>query len=204
MKFHLRTQGPVQGQFTIRPVNLAFVFQVNCPGCFIHGIPLVDQLHARWSDRVGFLGISTAFEDFGLNTELHTRQLLQEGTLVGETRKFFEQHAGTTRYTTQFQFPVAFDRLVKPVEFLTEGNLALISGRIPEFAHAPRAVQEDWTNRVKAYYGAIALIAETFTLNQLKGTPSFILFDDRHTVLDSVFGVQDDQTMNAKLCKLVG
>ena len=204
MRFHLRIQDPVQGHFSVRPVNLAFVFQVNCPGCFIHGIPLVNQLSARWSHRVGFIGISTAFEDFELNTELHTRQLLGDGTLVGETRKFFAQHAGTNTYTTQLEFPVAFDRLVKPAEFLTEANLALISDRIPAYAEAPKAVQEEWITRVRSNYMGLAFVAETFTLNQLRGTPSFILFDAEFTVLDHVFGHQDIEVMHARLAKLLG
>ena len=65
-------------------INVAFVFQVNCPGCFIYGIPLLNELFKKYEKEIGFISISTAFEDFELNTEANTIELLNKGELVGE------------------------------------------------------------------------------------------------------------------------
>ena len=57
--------GPLlKGTFQLRAINIAFVFQVNCPGCFIYGFPVMNNLYGKFKDKIGFIGISTAFEDF--------------------------------------------------------------------------------------------------------------------------------------------
>lgn len=63
-KFHFNIQELVQGKFVINKVNIAFVFQVNCLGGFIYGIPLMNDLFKSFSKNVGFIGVATAFEDF--------------------------------------------------------------------------------------------------------------------------------------------
>jgi hypothetical protein len=45
-------------------VVLVEVFQVNCPGCFIHGIPQVVEMHSKYYQHgLRVLGIATAFEE---------------------------------------------------------------------------------------------------------------------------------------------
>ena len=50
-KFHLNIQELVQGDFILNKVNMAFVFQVNCPGCFIYGIPMMNKLYNSFNDK---------------------------------------------------------------------------------------------------------------------------------------------------------
>jgi glutathione peroxidase-family protein len=50
-------------------VVLVEVFQVNCPGCFTHGIPQAIDMHMKYyRDGLRVLGVATAFEDFDKNT----------------------------------------------------------------------------------------------------------------------------------------
>ena len=86
-KFKLNVGPLVQGTFDLKPINIAFVFQVNCPGCFIYGFPSMNNLFQQFKDNVGFIGISTAFEDFEYNNVVNTQLLLHEGITVGETKK---------------------------------------------------------------------------------------------------------------------
>lgn len=47
--------------------NVLFVevFQVNCPGCFIYGIPEAVEMYKKYyKDDLMVLGVATAFEDF--------------------------------------------------------------------------------------------------------------------------------------------
>ena len=81
-KFHLNIQEVAQGQFNLQKVNLAFVFQVNCPGCFIYGIPIVNKLYKTFNHKIGIIGVATAFEDFEFNNEANLKLLLNDGTLV--------------------------------------------------------------------------------------------------------------------------
>src|SRR5215467_15867253 len=50
-------------------VVLVEVFQVNCPGCFIYGIPqAVDMYKKYYNNDLRVLGVATAFEDFDKDT----------------------------------------------------------------------------------------------------------------------------------------
>lgn len=107
----LRIGEMLQGEFTPARINVLLAFQVNCPGCFIHALPVAAGLHAHFTHNdVRLLGLSTVFEDFDLNTIDHTRQLLQDGQLVGETAKHLGAR-GTERYVEPIRYPVAMDAI---------------------------------------------------------------------------------------------
>lgn len=107
----LRIGEMVQGSFEPGQLNILLAFQVNCPGCFTHALPLATALYERYrNSAVRVLGLSTAFEDFLLNTVAHTRQLIEEARLVGETARHF-QAMGEKRYDLALPFPVAMDAM---------------------------------------------------------------------------------------------
>ena len=185
--FYLHIQKPLQGNFQIKKINIAFVFQVNCPGCFVYGIPMMNELFMKYENEIGFIGVSTAFEDFELNTESNTRLLLQENILTGETKKYYNS-IGEELYSHKILFPVAFDALNPTKDFLTNENVQAICNKNPNFALLSAEEKLTMLNSVKEYYGSLPFIAETFTLNQLPGTPSFIIFDNEYNLLQSFFG----------------
>jgi len=46
-------------------VVLVEVFQVNCPGCFLYGIPQAIDIYQKYSkEGLTVVGVATAFEDF--------------------------------------------------------------------------------------------------------------------------------------------
>lgn len=108
-KFHLSTEQVLQGDFTPQFINLILIFQVNCPGCFIYALPLAAKLHEQYKDRINILGLSTAFEDFELNTIANTKKLLESGEIVGVTRQYLLQDK-IERYQVPLEFAIAFDR----------------------------------------------------------------------------------------------
>src|SRR5438128_10214400 len=72
---------------------LVEVFQVNCPGCFLYGIPQAIDLYNKY--RKGgliVLGMATAFEDFDKNTMQNLELLLLKGEVIGETLKALGQY----------------------------------------------------------------------------------------------------------------
>lgn len=82
----LRIGEIIQGKFELVQINILLVCQVNCPGCFTHALLLASSLSDQYGKQgVPALGLSTVFEDFSLNTVANTRNLLNEGTWVGET-----------------------------------------------------------------------------------------------------------------------
>ena len=196
--FHLHIQKLLQGNFQLMDINVAFVFQVNCPGCFMYGIPLVNGLFEKFNKETGFIGVSTAFEDFDLNTEANTLQLLKTGKLIGETGKYFNS-VGIERFTGKILFPVAFDVLKPAKEFLTDENILTVCNRNQKFTLLSSEERQTMLMNVREYYSPYRFIAETFTLNQLQGTPSFIIFDNQYNLLQSFFGYQDKELLESFL-----
>jgi len=85
MAIQLKIDRVLQGSFDLKALNLLFVFQVNCPGCFIYGFR--QQAALEGQSGLNVLGLSTAFEDFEYNTAANTELLLTEMKLVGATKR---------------------------------------------------------------------------------------------------------------------
>jgi hypothetical protein len=183
----LKTAAVLQGDFQIRTLNLLLVFQVNCPGCFIYALPLAVRLHQQYGDRLNVLGLSTAFEDFDFNTADHTRRLLQHGELVGVTQQYF-QHHGESSYGVPIPFPVAFDQLGAGDDLFDDADVEHLCRRNLAFIEASEAAQAQTRDRVKRFLGGKSPAAYTFSVNQLQGTPSWLLFDADFKVLAQWFG----------------
>jgi len=202
-KFHLNIQELVQGELVINKVNIAFVFQVNCPGCFIYGIPIMNDLYRSFNDKVGFIGVATAFEDFEYNNEANLKLLLTDGTLVGETRKYYDTNYGISNYLDIPDFPVAFDRILPSEQLLNSENIELICNAIPNFVDFSEKEKEILSIKIESYYSQVPVLAATFTLNQLQGTPSFIIFDEKYNILGQYFGHQSEDVLKTKIKQLL-
>ncbi len=185
-KLRLEYSSLLQGKFSPGKRNLLFVFQVNCPGCFFYGFPTVNNLFEKYSEQLNFLGLSTAFEDFDFNTRENTKLLLDEKKIVGETKKAFEAHPDEFQLS-DIHFPIAMD-LLSDKAFITQENIAYIGNQFANYSQASAMEQQQFDHKIKDYLNANPFIPVTFTLNQFRGTPTFVLFDDQHTVLEHWFG----------------
>jgi len=67
-KLHLHLSKDLQVKFSHKELNFLFVFQVNCPGCFLYVIPPVHHPHPEFASQVGFLGLCSPVEDFDFNS----------------------------------------------------------------------------------------------------------------------------------------
>lgn len=198
-KFHLNIQELVQGDFILNKVNMAFVFQVNCPGCFIYGIPMMNKLYQSFNDKVGFIGVATAFEDFEYNNEANLKLLLNDGTMVGAVKNYYNTNYGVSHYSEKINFPTAFDTIISSDEFLNSDKIELMCSAVPNFSDFSEEEKTSLIKKVKSYYAQMPIIAETFTLNQLRGTPSFIIFDDNYNILGQHFGHIDEDILKNRL-----
>ena len=117
MIFQLKYSEVLQGSFELAAHNLVMVFQVNCPGCFIHGFPLLKELQTHYDNKLSCFALATAFEDFHLNTAENVKLMANTGELVGETLK--AQEAGMLKWdSTNLSVPVLIDEVANQTELL--------------------------------------------------------------------------------------
>ena len=174
-------------------VVLLEVFQVNCPGCFMHAIPEAIQIYQKYSDEgVRVIGLATAFEDFELNTTENLRMLAETGEVVGETKKMlaaYGQLVDGSRYAHKIPFPLAMDNLIKlEGEPSHDQVMQIILPQIPDFESHPPEYREQIIARARDYLSAKKYSAETFERFSLRGTPSTILVDRNGTLRHVSFG----------------
>ena len=173
-------------------VKLVEVFQVNCPGCFMHSIPEIINIYNKYKgDGLSVMGIATAFEDYDKNTLENLEMLLTTGEVVGDTKQALTQYGQLDNGKLQFKipYPVAMDSLVKEGGKVSmEKMTAFINQQIPNFESQPDDYKNQIYARVKEYYKSKEFTAETFEMYALQGTPSTILVDRKGILRDVSFG----------------
>jgi len=168
------------------------VFQVNCPGCFMYGIPESIEIHNKYkSEGVSVLGMATAFEDFDKNTLENLQLLLETGETIGETKKMYSHYGKSQGDKIPFKipYPVAMDSLIKQSDEVPKEKMdSLIKNQIPNFDEQPEDYKKQIYERVKDYFSSKEFSAETFEMYSLQGTPSSILVDRKGILRDISFG----------------
>ena len=186
---------PVTLSELLGEVVLIEVFQLNCPGCFVHALPEVlafDQQYRQSGLTV--IGLATAFEDFDINTLNNLHAFLQTNQLIGEPLRQLEK-AGFLddkhQLPYQITFRIAMDKLVKNNCPVTEDSIRqFILQQIPDFD------QQNWSDerrqtiieQASNYLENKCWSPQTFENYQLQGTPSSILIDKQGILQDISFG----------------
>jgi len=200
--FHLDYDHILQGDFALAKsegeLNFFFVFQVNCPGCFIYGFPLVESLHQKYkSCGLKVLGISTAFEDFDYNTLANVELLLSKRKLIGATKRAI----GEVYDTQSISFPIASDRLTTEQEMVTSDNLIAICRGLGGYENLLIEAKLELHRKVAFHLQKLPRTSVTFALNFLRGTPSFILCNRNLEILDHWFGHESEGKVSTRINK---
>jgi len=173
-------------------VVLVEVFQVNCPGCFMHAIPEAIEIFNKYKSKgVSVLGVATAFEDFDKNTLENLQLLLETGETIGETKKMYSQYGKSQGNKIPFKipYPVAMDSLIKQSDEVPKEKMdSLIKNQIPNFDEQSEDYKKQIYDRGKEYFSSKEFSAETFEMYSLQGTPSSILVDRKGILRDISFG----------------
>ena len=173
-------------------VVLVEVFQVNCPGCFMYGIPEAIEIFNKYKSKgVSVLGVATAFEDFDKNTLKNLKLLVETGKVVGETEKMLSQcgQLDGDKITFKIPYPIAMDSLIKQSDDVTKEQMdSLIKKQITDFDSQSENYKNEIYGRVKNYFLSKEYSAETFEMYALPGTPSSILIDRKGMLRDISFG----------------
>ena len=174
-------------------VVLVEVFQVNCPGCFLYGIPEAIDLHSKYKDKgLTILGIATAFEDFDKNNLENLQKLVTTGQVIGETFKALSQYGQLKdgdKLPYKIPFPIGMDVLRKDSDGLTDSKVMdFVEANVPEFRSYNEKERQILIQRVKHYLQSKEYSALTFEEYALRGTPSSILVDRKGKLRSTSFG----------------
>ncbi len=185
--------GPINLKDYQGKVVVVEVFQVNCPGCFIYGIPeAIDNYNKYKNDGVIILGLATAFEDFDKNTVENLRLLLNEKKVIGETLTTLTYQSKLLdegMLTYSIPFPVGMDKLLKEKLPIDEKKIMeVVNANIPDFDLYHQKDKEQIISRVKSYLETKPYSPLTFEEYSLRGTPSTIYIDKKGILRETTFG----------------
>ncbi len=174
-------------------VVLVEVFQVNCPGCFLNGIPEAIDIHKKYKDRgLTVLGMATAFEDFDKNNLQNLEKLVTTGEVIGETYRVLAQYGQLSdgnKLPYKIPFPVGMDLLKKESDSVTESKIMdFIEANVPDLRSYSEKDRQVLIERVKQYMRSKEYSAKTFEGYALRGTPSSILVDRKGVLRSTFFG----------------
>lgn len=174
-------------------VVLVEVFQVNCAGCFLYGIPEAIDIYRKYSESgLKVLGLATAFEDFDKNNLENLQKLVTTGEVIGETYRALSQYGqlrGGNKLPYNIPFPIAMDILKKESHPLTDSKVMdFIEANLPDFRSYTEKDRQVVIERVKQYLKSKEFSAKTFEEYALRGTPSAILVDRKGILRGTYFG----------------
>ena len=173
-------------------IILVEVFQVNCPGCFLYGIPEAINIYNKFKDDgVRVWGVATAFEDFDKNTLENLKLLLETGEVIGDTKEALAQHGklDDNKLNYKIPFPVAVDSLKKANGEIDEKRIMdYIYNQLPGFDSQPDDYKKQIKQKVEDHLKSKQFSAETFEMYSLQGTPSSIIVDRKGILRDVSFG----------------
>jgi len=185
--------GPISLKDYQGKVIVVEVFQVNCPGCFIYGIPEAINTYQKYKNNgVVVLGLATAFEDFDKNTLENLKLLLQESKVIGETLttlSYQNKLLNEGKLSYNIPFPVGMDMLLKerlPIE--GKRIMEFVNANVLDFDLYHQKDKDQIISRVKSYLETKPYSAVTFEEYSLKGTPSTIFIDKKGILRESAFG----------------
>ena len=169
------------------------VFQVNCPGCFLYGIPeAIGVYNNTDKSEVKVLGIATAFEDYDKNNLDNLKLLVTKGEVIGETLRALRMYGRVengNKLPYSIPHPVAMDSLIKRSGDIQESQvLEFLEENVSGYQAYSEQDKLMLFERAKHYLGSKEFSALTFEEYKLKGTPSTILIDRKGLVRDIAFG----------------
>jgi hypothetical protein len=194
-KLRIKTSSVLKGSFDFSGLNILLVFQVNCPGCFLYAIPLANEIHKKYGVELNVLGLATAFEDFEYNTEENTTLLIKDGTLVGETKRVLKEN-GFEKPPYSIDFPVAADYLAENSRGLyTLEDARHVCGLTPSFQGMNEDELEKSASNIMRNLEGLGRSSYTFTINLMRGTPSWVIFDRDMNILEHWFSHRDSRVV---------
>jgi len=206
----LKISGWVQGQgknigAERGTVVFITVFQINCIGSFLHGIPAANNIYNKYQGQgLSVFGFATAFGQYDINTLQNLKLLLSTGELQGAPLNIVGEELDNEGGKLPFKinFPVAMDLLVKQEATIDDEKIEAIAvAKIPNYEyfhlnHKSIIKKEIVRRQLNRHF-----FAETILEYGLEGTPSSILIDKKGVLRHVTLGY--DNLLEEKIQKLL-
>ena len=189
---HLKIAENIHGEFVPKEINIMIVFQVNCPGCIASALPMVQNLYETYGNEIGVVGLSTAFQYYDKNNAENTKRLVEEGYLVGHSLEIMEQH-GHHKLPYQITFPVLMDEKMNSDN--KDDVAQMILENHPSYPLLQDGEKPMAKKRIIDHLDKQSDVFITFSVNQFRGSPTFVLFDKEHQIINTWFGHQQKATI---------
>ncbi|MCP4595790.1 hypothetical protein [Neptuniibacter sp.] len=194
MDLHLYKGEWVQGESDLADLNLMLVFQVNCPGCLAHALPLLQVLADEYPD-INCFALSTAFEDFALNTLENTQSLIAEGELTPASKRYFSR-LGQFELPYRIEVPVVMDLFLSGDEI---SSLTVSFIKNIDQGSLSSKMSQQLRHQFNQRFLPVAMTGRTFLNNEMQGTPSWFVFDKKMNILESWFGHKEKEWVRARV-----
>lgn len=176
---------------------MAEVFQVNCPGCFLYGLPEIINIYNRYQgEAIRIFGLATAFENYEKNTLSNLKMLVSTGEVIGETLKALQNYGhllAGNKLPYSIPFPVAMDVVVRESYPITESRIKdFIEANVEGYRSYSEKDKSIIFDRARQYLDLKKYSAKTFEEYSLRGTPSTIIIDKKGILRHKVFGANND------------
>jgi hypothetical protein len=173
------------------------VFQVNCPGCFLYGLPEVINVFNRYrGEAIKIFGLATAFEDYDKNTLSNLKMLVSTGEVIGNTSRALGEYGQLLpgkKLPFKIPFPVAMDVVVRESYPVTESSIKdFIEANVEGYRSYSEKDKSLIFERARQYLNLKKYSAKTFETYSLRGTPSTIIIDKKGILRYKMFGANND------------
>jgi hypothetical protein len=173
------------------------VFQVNCPGCFLYGLPEVINVFNRYrGEAIKIFGLATAFEDYDKNTLSNLKMLVSTGEVIGNTSRALGEYGQLlpgNKLPFKIPFPVAMDVVVRESYPVTESSIKdFIEANVEGYRSYSEKDKSLIFERARQYLNLKKYSAKTFEAYSLRGTPSTIIIDKKGILRYKMFGANND------------
>ena len=169
------------GSFQPKDFNLLFVFQLSSPKAMLEAAPVFNDMYNQYKKEIGFVGLSTAIEDYKINTKENTIDWLVNKAVFGNVATYLDS-LGKEEYPNRIQFPVTCDQLIA-AEMVSEDDIEQMMQLNPNYKHWSESDKISVRLQLRTYLMRQEAVAYTFTYNQLRDIPAFIVFNKEFEIL---------------------
>lgn len=181
------------GPFIPKKINIALFFQMSSSASFYNAWPCLERIFHHFHDNVGLMAVSTAVEDFQLNTYKTTHDFVTGKSLPKQIDNEYVSRART--FILQSKIAVCFDNLMHPKDYFTDERLEWYYSKYGVKSTKENDEKKISLRQIKKKFQSLDFIAVMYHELELKGIPSYVIFDNEYRILNKIHGIMEEDEL---------